>query len=70
MSAIKLLPYYTYEDYCDWEGRWELIEGIPFAMSPAPTPRHQMLIAKIISQLSVAIKKAKCNIVKYMILLM
>lgn len=38
MSAVKLLPYYTYKDYCNWEGRWELIEGIPFAMSRTSTP--------------------------------
>lgn len=36
-----LLPHYTYEDYCQWEGRWELICGIPFAMSPLPVPEHQ-----------------------------
>jgi hypothetical protein len=28
------------------KGRWELIEGIPFAISPAPTPRHQWLTGK------------------------
>lgn len=37
------LPHYTYEDYCQWEGRWELIEGIPIAMSPLPVPRHQYI---------------------------
>jgi len=21
------LPEYTYNDYCKWEGRWEIIEG-------------------------------------------
>ena len=61
MNAIKLLPYYTYKDYCNWEGRWELIGGIPFAMSPAPSPRHQWLMANIISELRNAIKKAKCK---------
>jgi Uma2 family endonuclease len=61
MNAVKLLPYYTYKDYCNWEGRWELIEGIPFAMSPAPTPRHQWLIANIIFELKNAIKKSKCK---------
>ena len=39
--AAKYRPYYTYEDYCLWEGRWELIEGMPYAMSPAPVPAHQ-----------------------------
>lgn len=42
-NAVKILPHYTYEDYVQWEGKWELIEGIPFAMSPAPTPRHQII---------------------------
>ena len=61
MSAVKLLPYYTYEDYCNWEGRWELIEGIPFAMSPAPAPGHQRILAKIITRFSNAIIKSKCK---------
>jgi Uma2 family endonuclease len=42
-NAVKILPYYTYEDYIQWEGKWELIDGIPHAMSPAPTPKHQMI---------------------------
>lgn len=61
MNAVKLLPYYTYEDYCNWEGRWELIDGIPFAMSPAPIPRHQWLAANIMTEFRVAIRKAKCK---------
>jgi len=61
MSAVKLLPYYTYDDYCHWEGRWELIDGIPFAMSPAPSLHHQWLAGKIITELSNSIKKSKCK---------
>lgn len=61
MTAVKLLPYYTYEDYCNWEGRWELIGGIPFAMSPAPTPRHQWLAINIGAELRTAVKKSKCK---------
>ncbi len=61
MNAVKLLPYYTYKDYCNWEGRWELIDGIPFAMSPAPTPRHQWLLINITSELKNAIMKSKCK---------
>ncbi|MEO8415470.1 MAG: Uma2 family endonuclease [Ginsengibacter sp.] len=61
MNAVKLLPHYTYEDYCLWEGRWELIDGIPFAMSPAPVPRHQWLIANIIFELKAALKKSNCK---------
>ena len=61
MSAVKLLPYYSYDDYCRWEGRWELIDGIPFAMSPAPGMRHQWLVANITSELRNAIKTAGCK---------
>ncbi len=49
MGAIKLeyLPYYTYDDYKVWEGDWELIEGVPYAMAPSPMKRHQSLAYEI-----------------------
>ena len=49
MSALKIeyLPYYTYEDYKHWEGRWELIYGIAYAMSPMPMIKHQNITGKI-----------------------
>jgi Uma2 family endonuclease len=59
-SALKILPHYTYHDYLEWEGRWEIIEGIPYAMSPAPTPRHQWLAVNILTELRNAVKKSKC----------
>ena len=60
-SAIKILPHYTYEEYCLWEGRWELIEGIPYAMSPAPTPRHQWLVLNIAYELKATLKRSNCK---------
>ena len=45
--AQKILPHYTYEDYVIWEGRWELIDGFPIAMSPSPVPKHQRIAAAI-----------------------
>lgn len=59
--AVKILPHYTYEDYRLWEGRWELIEGIPYAMSPAPSPRHQWISANIKAELRKAIKNTGCQ---------
>jgi Uma2 family endonuclease len=61
MSAVKLLPHYLYEDYCHWEGRWELIEGIPYAMSPAPWPRHQWVVVNIIYEFRKSLKESKCK---------
>ena len=60
-SAVKILPHYTYEDYCRWEGRWEILEGIPYAMSPAPNPRHQWISSNIKYEIKDAIKKAGCK---------
>ena len=49
MGTLKreYLPDYTYEDYKNWEGKWELIYGVPYAMSPAPTIKHQAISNKI-----------------------
>lgn len=60
-TAAKILPHYTYEEYRLWEGRWELIEGIPYAMSPAPMPRHQWISNNIKYELKDAIKKSACK---------
>ena len=60
-SAYKILPHYTYEDYCRWEGQWELIDGIPYAMSPAPRPEHQSIATNLAAELRLALKKNKCN---------
>lgn len=43
--------HYTYKDYVRWKGDWELIEGIPVAMSPAPSIEHQSLSGEIAFQL-------------------
>ena len=45
------LPQYTYDDYQRWEGDWELIEGIPYAIAPAPVKDHQLLVLAIGSEL-------------------
>jgi Uma2 family endonuclease len=58
-SSPKYTPKYTYEDYLLWEGKWELIEGIPYAMSPAPTTRHQRIAAELTSLFVMALKKCK-----------
>jgi Uma2 family endonuclease len=58
-GAIKILPHYTYSDYEQWEGQWELIEGIPYAMSPLPVPKHQKVATALSSEFTVALKKCE-----------
>ncbi len=60
-SAIKILPHYTYDEYRLWEGRWELIEGIPYAMSPAPSSRHQWISANVLGELRESVKQSSCK---------
>ncbi len=45
--ARKYLPHYTYKDYKNWEGNWEIISGIAYAMSPAPSINHQLINGNI-----------------------
>lgn len=45
------LPHYTYDDYVQWGGRWELISGVAHAMSPMPSITHQIISQHIASQL-------------------
>lgn len=62
--AHKHLPHYTYEDYSQWKGEWELIDGIPYAMSPAPAPNHQRINGKLFSRFDAALteKCEKCKV--------
>ena len=59
--AEKFKEYYTYKDYKTWKGDWELIEGIPFAMSPSPSVKHQLILSKLIYLLNKEFKKNKCK---------
>jgi Uma2 family endonuclease len=44
--AIRKEQRYTVAEYMEWpeEQRWELIDGIPYAMSPAPRIKHQAVV--------------------------
>ncbi len=55
----KILPHYTYDDYLHWEGRWELIDGHPIAMSPSPVPKHQQIAGNLRGEFYLALKKCK-----------
>ncbi len=55
------IPRYTYNDYVQWEGRWELIDGHPIAMSPLPVPEHQRVAAEIRFALMSALKEKSCK---------
>lgn len=60
-SAYKLLPHYTYNDWRLWEGKWELIDGIPYAMSPAPMPKHQRVAGELNTEFTLALRRSGCK---------
>ena len=51
MGANNYLPHYSYDDYKQWKGDWELMEGAPVAMSPAPMISHQTIAYAIAREL-------------------
>ena len=59
MPISKILPYYIYDDLQDWEGRWELIDGIPYAMSPSPIPKHQRISGSLYYEFRRAMNNCK-----------
>jgi len=48
-ALAQNIEYYTYDDYKEWEGEWELIDGVAYAMAPAPMRKHQAIASAIIS---------------------
>jgi len=61
MSVANFLPTYTYKDYAKWEGDWELIEGVPVSMAPAPMRIHQNIANQILYELNKAFEELDCN---------
>jgi len=61
MGALRLedLPHYTYDDYKMWEGKWELIDGVPYSMSPSPIFEHQDISSNISYELKSLLKDCK-----------
>jgi len=56
--------HYTYADYCAWDDgkRWELINGVAYAMCPAPSYDHQRIIVKLTIQLGMFLKGKPCKL--------
>lgn len=53
---------YRYQDYKEWEGQWELINGVPSSMSPVPTPLHQTIVGNIFGEIRAFLGKDGCQV--------
>jgi len=47
MNIPELNKLYLYKDTIQWNGKWELINGTPFSMTPAPSTAHQHIVGEI-----------------------
>ena len=54
-------PGYTIEDWRTWEGRWELINGVAYDMTPAPSTEHQRVSVQLTVALGNALEEARRN---------
>ena len=57
------LECHTYAEYAAWpdDVRYELIDGIAYAMGPAPTRRHQEVAGEIFRQIADALEGSPCR---------
>jgi len=60
-SAHKFLPHYTVADYQNWDGDWELWQGIPVSMSPSPFGTHQRIAKNLVFELESQVREHECS---------
>jgi Uma2 family endonuclease len=55
--------HFTYADYVTWppDERWEIIDGVAYAMTPAPSTAHQRLLIEFGTQLHTQLRGKKCE---------
>ncbi len=55
---------YTYADYLSWDdqGRWELINGEAWDMSPAPSRSHQRVLVRLLHIVFGHLKDSGCEV--------
>lgn len=55
---------YSYGDYEKWpeDERWELIDGVPYDMTPAPSRGHQEILGALYLQFAAYLKGKPCRI--------
>jgi len=55
---------YSYADYLQWpdEERWEIIDGVPYDMSPAPSTKHQAISMELGRQIANYLRDKECQV--------
>ncbi|NQX67503.1 Uma2 family endonuclease [Paenibacillus alba] len=53
---------YKLQDLLEWEGRWELINGVPFNMTLAPSTTHQRILRSMFLELHTCLQGSSCEV--------
>jgi len=55
---------YTYGDYLNWSENetWEIIDGVPYLMSPVPSRIHQEIIGELFLQIGNYLRGKSCKV--------
>lgn len=63
-SIGAFLQKYTYTDYVTWpeDKPMELIDGVPYAMTPAPSRIHQKISVELVRQISTYLHGKTCEV--------
>ena len=62
---VANLPKYTYDDYRQWKGDWELIDGSAVSMAPSPFGKHQRLLGRLTAKFNQELEKSDCECEAY-----
>lgn len=60
-TALKYIPHYTLADYVQWQGDWELWEGVPVSMTPSPFGPHQLASMRLARQIGNQLERCDCG---------
>ncbi|ABQ27539.1 Uma2 family endonuclease [Geotalea uraniireducens] len=62
--ALNANERYTYGEYKKWnDGKsWELIDGVPYSMTPAPSRKHQKIAGELFRQFANYLTDKPCEV--------
>jgi Uma2 family endonuclease len=62
-TAEKIEKRFSYAEYASWKDdqRWELIDGVPYNMTPAPRTQHQSILGNLAANVHAYLKGKQCR---------
>jgi len=63
-KKLDINKKYSYADYLTWsdDERWEIIDGVPYNMSPSPAPVHQEQSVELVRQIANYLLDKPCKV--------